>query len=232
MHFLRTIEQLILHFATRVPLEVFAFIGSFLEEIISPIPSALVMGTAGSLAMFRHQPLEYLVWLALVGSAGKLFGAWFYYFVGDKLEDLFIKRLTKFFGVRHEEIENIGKRFVGHHWKDGGALFMLRIIPFFPTTPLSLAAGIIKMDLRVFLIATYAANFFKDLLYLYAGYSGLAVLHRLGRVLSPYRLGGDIFVAVFIIALLAFLYIHRGRGKRLVGHLRQKLAHFFHTKRR
>ena len=36
MHFLRTLEQLILHFATRVPLEVFAFVGSFLEEMISP----------------------------------------------------------------------------------------------------------------------------------------------------------------------------------------------------
>ena len=198
-----------------MPLEWFVFIGSFLEEVISPIPSALIMGTAGSLALLHGSSLGYLMWLALIGNIGKSLGAWLYYFIGDKLEDLLIKRATNFFGVRHEEIENIGKRFTGHHWKDGGALFMLRLIPFFPTTPVSIAAGIIKMDIKVFLLATYAANFFKDLLYLYAGYAGLATLHTFWRKLLPLKVGVDILVAVSIIGFLFFLYTKRGAGKKL-----------------
>ncbi len=213
MHFFRFIEHFA-HFAvTQVPLEVFVFCGSFLEEVISPIPSALIMGTAGSLALLHHETLWYLVLLALIGNVGKSLGAWIYYFIGDKLEDLLVKKITKFFGVRHEEIENIGKRFVGHHWKDGGMLFFLRLIPFVPTTPVSIAAGIIKMDVRVFLGATYLGNFLKDLVYLYVGYSGLAVLHTLWRRLAHYKVGVDIAVAVLIVGFLIFLYMHRGTGK-------------------
>src|SRR3989338_549785 len=136
MHWLNAVEHFVRAYATEVPLPWFVFIGSFFEEVISPIPAALIMGVAGSLALLDDRTFWYL-------------------------------------SIRHEDIENIGARFVGHHWKDGGILFLLRLLPPFPTTPVSLAAGIIKMDLRVFLAATYAGNFFKDLLYLYAGYAGL-----------------------------------------------------------
>ncbi|MFZ2187163.1 MAG: VTT domain-containing protein [Candidatus Moraniibacteriota bacterium] len=214
MHFLRAIEQIVLLYATTVPLPWFVFVGSFLEEVISPIPSALIMGTAGTLALIDGRTLEYLFLLALIGNIGKTLGAWLYYFIGDKLENLLVKPVTKYLGIKHEDIENIGKRFTGHHWKDGGALFVLRLLPPFPTTPVSLAAGIIKMDLRVFLLATYAGNFFKDLVYLYVGYAGLARLHVLWRKIDRVKFGVDIMVAIAIVAFLLFLYIHRGRGKR------------------
>lgn len=220
MHFLKVIEQLTLSYAVQVPLEWFVFAGSFLEEVVSPIPSALIMGTAGSMALLKGETLWYLVWLAVVGNIGKTLGAWLYYFLGDKLEDLLIRPINRLLGIRHEEIENIGRRFTGHHWKDGGALFLLRVIPFFPSTPVSVAAGIIKMDLRVYLSVTYAGNFIKDLFYVYAGYAGLAALHRIWRTLEPIKLGVDILVALGIAGFLFFLYVHRGKGKRLLERCR------------
>lgn len=216
MNFIQNLEQLVRYYALHMPLELFVFVGSFLEEIVSPIPSALIMGTAGALALMHHEPLWYLFWLAAIGNTGKLLGAWLYYLIGDKLEDLVMRRITNFFGVKHEEIENMGKRFVGHHWKDGGVLFLLRVIPMLPTTPVSIAAGIIKMDKRVFLIATYAGNFCKDIIYLYAGYAGLAKLHVLWKDLVPLRLGGDILVTVLILGFFFFLYLHRGAGHRFI----------------
>lgn len=218
MHFFKVIEQFIREIAFQVPLPWFVFFGSFFEEVVSPIPSALIMGTAGSLALLHGEPLWYLVFLAAFGNIGKTFGAWFYYFLGDKLEDLLIGRLGRFFGVTHKEIENIGRRFQGHHWKDGGLLFLLRLIPFVPTTPVSIAAGIIKLDLRVFLLSTYAGNFVKDLFYIYAGYAGLASLRKIWHTIAPLKLGADIAVAVGIAAFLFFLYVHRGRGQRLIRH--------------
>lgn len=214
LNFLVTIEQWVKTYATEVPLEWFVFIGSLFEEIVSLVPSPLIMGTAGSLALIDDRSLWYLFWLALIGNLGKTLGAWAYYAVGDKLEDILIKPLTKYFGVRHEEIENFGKRFTGHHWKDGGVLFLLRVIPFFPALPVSLAAGIIKMDVRIFLVATYAGNFFKDLFYLYAGYAGLAQLHTLWREMEPIRIGIDIIIVFTALIALVFLYMHQGRGRR------------------
>ena len=119
MHWLATLEHWVKYYALHVPLEVFVFVGSFLEEVISPIPAALIMGTAGSLALMKGETLWYLLLLAALGNLGKTLGAWLYYLLGDKLEDAFIHKATKWFGVRHEDLENIGKRFVGHHWKDG-----------------------------------------------------------------------------------------------------------------
>ena len=227
MYILRAIENLVRIYATQMPLEWFVFVGSFLEEVVSPIPSALIMGTAGSLALLHGSSLIYLVWLAMIGNIGKSLGAWLYYVLGDKLENILMRKVTNFFGISHEQIENIGKRFTGHHWKDGGALFLLRLVPFFPTTPVSITAGIIKMDVKIFLSATYAANFIKDLFYLYAGYAGLAVLHTLWRKILPFKVGIDIFVAIGIVVFFVFLYVHRGRGQYLAGRFHEWMKNKF-----
>ncbi|OGI14371.1 MAG: hypothetical protein A3E38_00350 [Candidatus Moranbacteria bacterium RIFCSPHIGHO2_12_FULL_54_9] len=229
MNFFNAIEQFVRAYATEVPLPWFVFIGSFFEEVVSPIPSALIMGTAGSLALVDGRALAYLVLLALIGNLGKTLGAWLYYFIGDKLENILVKPLAKYFGVKHEEIESIGQRFTGHHFKDGGTVFLLRIVPFVPALPVSLAAGIIKMDVRVFLAATYAGNFLKDLLYLYIGYAGLAKLHTLWREIEPVKLGVDILVAIAIAVFFTVLYMHEGRGQRLARFFRARFDAFFDT---
>lgn len=213
-----------------MPLEAFVFIGSFLEEVISPIPSALIMGTAGSLALMQGESLWYLLLLATVGNLGKTLGAWCYYALGDKLEDVFISKATKWFGIRHEDLESIGKRFVGHHWKDGGILFLLRLLPPFPTTPVSIVAGIIKMDIWVFLFATYWGNFFKDLLYLYIGYAGIAKLHQLWRHVESVKVVFDIAMLVGFAVLLFILYTERGRGRELYHRFCRRVVTWFYKK--
>jgi membrane protein DedA with SNARE-associated domain len=227
MNLFTNLEHLVKYAALHMPLEAFVFVGSFLEEVISPIPSALIMGIAGSVALMRDEPVWFLFLLAAVGNMGKTLGAWLYYFLGDTLEDLFMPKATKWFGIKHEDLESIGKRFVGHHWKDGGALLLLRMLPPFPTTPVSLTAGIIKMDLRVFLLATYAGNFLKDLVYLYIGYAGIAKLHTLWRRIDDVKTIIDVAVIVVVALLLFVLYTERGRGKVLYHRFSERLAQWF-----
>lgn len=228
MHFFRAIEHFVTIYAMTVPLPWFIFVSSFLEEIISPIiPSALIMGTIGSIALLKGNTLWYLFLLAFVGDFGKLIGAWFYYFLGDKLEDLFMKPMTKYFGIKRENIENIGKRFTGHHWKDGGILFLIRLAPPFPTTPVSLACGIIKMDVKVFLFATYAGNFVKDLAYLYMGYAGFAGLHSLWRRIHRVEFRVDIAIILVILFFLLFLFLYQGRGKKIIQYCKNRYTGLF-----
>ncbi|MEI8096683.1 MAG: VTT domain-containing protein [Candidatus Moraniibacteriota bacterium] len=227
MYFFRAIEHFVISYATTVPLPLFVFISCLVEEIVSPlIPAVLVMGTVGSLAFLHGDTVWYLFLLAFIGDLGKTLGAWFYYFVGDRLEHIFIGPMTKYFGIKRENIENIGKRFTGHHWKDGGALFLLRVIPF-PTTPVSLACGIIKMDMRVFLLATYVGNFIKDLTYLYVGYAGLASLRLLWRGTHRIQFNMELIVILVIISSLLFLFFHQGRGKKFVTFCKERCLHFF-----
>jgi membrane protein DedA with SNARE-associated domain len=210
-----------------MPLEAFVFVGSFFEEVISPIPSALIMGTAGTLALMQGKVLWYLVLLAAVGNVGKSLGAWCYYFLGDKLEDVLMPKMTSWFGIRHTDLESIGKRFVGHHWKDGGILFLLRMLPPFPTTPVSIVAGMIKMDLRVFLVATYAGNFVKDLIYLYIGYAGIARLGVLWRYINTVKTVIEIAMLIAFGVLLFVLYTERGRGQTLYHQFCSRLIRWF-----
>jgi membrane protein DedA with SNARE-associated domain len=211
MNFFHSIEQAFQVFAHAVPLEIFVSVGSFVEEVVSPIPSTLVMGFAGSVAAARHEPILFLFWLSLLGNFGKIFGAWIYYVVGDKLEDVVVRRYGRYFGVEHAQIESIGKRFTGG-WKDSLALFILRLLPFIPTTPVSIACGMIRMRLPEFLSITYVASFVKDIGYLFAGYYGIAALRRFLRHVAELRFHVGILIAAGIVVGLFLLWYHRRKG--------------------
>lgn len=211
MNTLAVVESWLRALSQAVPLEAFVFIGSFLEEMISPIPSTLIMGLAGSIAAADAKTLLYLVWLSFIGNLGKTIGSLFYYFLGDKMEDFAIRKIGRFFGVTHEQVENIGKRFTGG-WKDGLILFSLRLVPFFPTTPVSIAAGVIKMSKRTFIIATFSGNFLKDFVYLFLGYTGTVALRSFFHTVVGIKYYTDIAIAVLFVAFLFLLWYHRRRG--------------------
>ncbi len=208
-------------FAASVPLSWFVFAGSALEEIFSIIPGSLVTGLAGSLALAKNYEMPYLILLAFIGSAGRMIGVYIYYWLGDKLEDILVPYSKKFFGVGHKEIEGIGKRFNGKHFRDVFVLFCLRVTPFFPVTVTSIACGVIKMNLKVYLTASFLGNFVKDFMFLVIGYIGLASLARLWRPILDYKWYVDIIVFVIIGTFFIWLYLHRGQGKRFIKCLHQ-----------
>jgi membrane protein DedA with SNARE-associated domain len=105
---LSQIEQWFYSFSKSVPLELYTFVGSIIEEIIGIIPSPLVLTLAGSLALGDNKPLVYLFWLGVVGAAGKTFGGWVLYVIADKFEDVSL-RFGKWVGVSHQTVESIEK---------------------------------------------------------------------------------------------------------------------------
>jgi membrane protein DedA with SNARE-associated domain len=217
------------HVAHHTPLPAYIFVGAFIEEVVSPIPAAIVMGTAGSLALHEGHGFFYLLFLAVIGNIGKTGGSLFYYMAGDFLEDILRKKTKPWFGIRHEDIESFGRRFTGSPVKDGAILFLLRAVPMFPTTPLSIACGVIRFDLRSYLIASYFGNFVKDLPYILGGYFGLVALRAALRDLESAKVAIDLAITLALFALLAFLYWKRRHGKRLALGLfrRIKKSKFF-----
>lgn len=199
-------------YAEHVPLGWFVLVGSFLEEFISPIPAMFITGIAGSIALVRQEEWWYLGFLALLASFGKTCGAYIYYRLGDKGEDILVGRVGQWFGVTHADIEKVGQRFARQHWKDGGALFLTRAFPFMPTTPFSMAAGIFKMDIRVYLFVTLGGYYIKDMGYLLVGYFGLAKLSTLWRDIEHVKIIFDIGSFIFIGISLYLLYRHRRHG--------------------
>jgi len=165
-------------YAEKIPVAIFSFLGAFIEEIIAPIPSPLVMTTVGSVAAAQGKDAAFLLLLAVIGALGKTLGAWVIYFIADKAEDIAARKIGGFFGLSHEKIESIGRRF-NKSWKDDIILFLIRIAPVIPSSPVSFVCGLIKINLRTFLVSTFAGTIIRNLFFIYFGYLGLTSAHSL-----------------------------------------------------
>ena len=197
-----------------LPLPLFTVVAAFIEEVVAPIPSPLVMTLAGSLAASAGQALPYLLWLALIGSLSKTFGSWVVYIIADKAEDLVMGRLGRFMGISHREVEAFG-RHLNKGRRDSVVIFLLRAIPIIPTAPVSLVAGLIKLELRSYIWATLWGTLVRSAIYLYFGYTSVGALNALNEGLDSLESIGYVILAVMLALMIAYFYYLRSRGAGL-----------------
>lgn len=212
MGFIATFTTYLENIAAQIPLEAFSLIGAFIEELIAPIPSPFVMTLAGSITKAHEKALVYLLIVAAIGAIGKTAAGVILYVLTDKAEDLVLTKFGKFFGVTHKSIENIGKYFSGGS-KDALVLGLLRSIPIMPSSPISILCGLIKINMKVFLIFTFLGSIIRNLFFLYLGYTGLAASKSITEGLDSLEtIGKIVFIA---IAGLALLWAYKKRDKWL-----------------
>lgn len=195
-------------YATKIPIELFVLLGSFLEEIIAPIPSPFIMTLSGSIAKAQQHSLVYLLVLAIFGAFGKTIASWILYVIADKAEDIIITKYGKFFGVTHKEIESIGKMF-NNSWKDNFFLFVARAIPIIPSAPISVVCGIIKLNVKTYILSTFLGTIVRNLLYLYVGFIGLSSFEEMMGGLDSLESVIQIIIALGIIGVILWAYYKR-----------------------
>lgn len=198
----------------RVSLPFFTVIAAFIEEVIAPIPSPLVMTLSGSLAASQHKPLVYLLFLALIGAVSKTFGSWIVYFVSDKMEDVLIDKFGKFLGVSHKDTEGLGK-FLNHGRRDDFVLFLLRAIPIIPTAPVSVLCGLMKINLRTYLVSTFLGTIVRNMVYLYLGFVSVGALESVNEGLDSLETIGYLILFFGMFGLVVWMYQQRRSGSGL-----------------
>lgn len=208
INFMQNIFDIFESYATRVPVEPFVLFGSFIEEVIAPIPSPLVMTVSGSIAKAQEQTFLFLILLAILGAVGKTLGAWVLYFLADKSEDIIIGKFGKVLGLTHKEIEGIGKRF-NKGWRDNVFLFLARAIPIIPSAPVSVVCGLIKLNLKTYLSATFTGTCVRNMLYLYVGYAGLSSYKTVTEGLDSAESIVQIIIGVVIVSIIIWAYYKR-----------------------
>ena len=194
--------------AQSVPLEVFTLVGTFIEEFVAPIPSPFVLATAGSITRAQNKALGYIIIIAIVGSIGKTLGGWLLYLVTDKAEDLFTSKFGKFIGVNSNDIEKIGKYFNGTR-RDWLILLLIRSFPPIPSSPVSITCGLIKIDIKAFISASFFGNIIRNLAYLYIGYVGLAASEDFMSGVEKTESVSQIVTVSLILVALAWGYAKR-----------------------
>lgn len=214
MNFVNQIMAYLEGLAQNIPLELFSVLGTIIEEIVAPIPSPFVMTATGSIAQAQNKVLGYLIIIAMFGALGRVVGASVLYFLADFGEDLIVGKLGKFIGISHEQIEKIGSRFEGTA-KDYLTLSVLRGIPVMPSSPLSIACGLIKLNYKVFAIGTFFGSIVRNSFFLYLGYTGLAASKEITSGIESAQTITKVIVLIALVTGFFYFYKKKGRGTSL-----------------
>jgi membrane protein DedA with SNARE-associated domain len=206
--FLQPIIDLLHQLSGIVPLPWFTFLGAFIEEVVAPIPSPLVMTLAGSMAASLEKDWSYLLILAVIGATGKTIGSYIIYVVADKAEDLIMGKFGKFVGISSKEIEVIGKH-LNKGWRDEFVLILLRAIPIMPTAPVSIVCGLIKINLKTYLSATFIGTALRNMFYLYLGFTSVGALESINEGIDSFETIGYVILLVLIAAGMLFIFQQR-----------------------
>lgn len=209
MPWVKLLEVWILNLSAHVSLPTFITVGEVIEEIISPIPSQLVLITGGTIAQAQQWSLVGVVMLAVLAAVVKTLATLIYYFIADKLEDTLLPRIGKYIGVSHEEIESFGKRLHKGKYSEFLSLVVIRCLPIVPSVPVSVMCGLLKINFKTFVASTLLGNFIRGLIVLLTGYLGFDVAEAFANgILTPRT------VAVSIIVLILLSFIVWGYYKR------------------
>lgn len=204
------IRQLTL-LSEKVPVELYAFIGGLIEEIVAPIPSPLIMTTAGGILHLQGRGILALIFISLLAAAGKTLGAWLIYAVADKAEDILTHRFGKWLGITHRDIESIG-RYFDKTWKDDVLLIFLRAFPIIPGAPVAVVCGIIKLNLTTYLRSTFIGILLRNLLLGGIGYGGVANYQTIVEALKVAETAGKVFLVILTLAAIGGFYYLRNHG--------------------
>lgn len=177
-------------------------VGTFIEEVFSPIPAFAVLIPAGAAAQVQGVAPWYIVLLALLAGVGRVCGAAIVYWLADKFEDLLFNRGRPFFGATHKDVEQLGKKLTGKPARDWALLFLMNAIPIFPGAFLSLACGFIKVRFDLFITGTFVGTTISAAFFLYLGYLGVKTLAQLNNL----ELATQIVGIIIGIALLVWVF--------------------------
>lgn len=154
--------------AHQLPLELFVFAGTFIEEVVAPIPTPLILGTAGFLAREQLLGILYFAWLATWAATAKTIASYFFYWLGQLARHRAPSHWQKRLGLEPHRLTHL-HLFLSQSWWDDLVLIGVRVLPIIPSFLVSLGAGAVQLPLRVFLVTTFIGNWIRSLTILALG---------------------------------------------------------------
>lgn len=173
------------------------FVLMVLENVVPPVPSEVIMGFGGMAVARGDMAMTPLL---IVATAGTTLGNLFWYGVGRwigyaRLKP-FVDRHGRWLTLRWTDVEALHRFFVRHGlW----VVFVFRFLPTFRTM-ISLPAGMTRMGLPRFLLATVAGSAIWNAVLAYAGLILGLHFEELQRYVGP------LAVAMTVAVVLAWLW--------------------------
>ena len=183
-------------------------ISGIVKEFI-PIPStAIIIGTSFLLlkgqAIGINPILNLLLIIAIPLSIGMTIGAMITYIPCFYIGKPFIDRWGKYISLNWEDIEKMDKKFENTK-KDYIILYFLRTAPIIPSIIVSAFCGIIRYDLRKYLIITFLGGLSRAIIFGFIGWQ-FGNIYSLGNEISSLEIIATLIVIILIIFIGYYIY--------------------------
>lgn len=135
------------------------FGGSILEQIVTPIPSSVVVLGASFFLMkgvaLSAGSLQTMFFnISIPAALGVTLGSLLYYGISYKIGIPFVERAGKYLGVSIEDLEGVEKRVKESRYENL-FLFTARCVPVIPSIAISLFCGLIRYNPRNYVLITF-----------------------------------------------------------------------------
>ena len=180
----------------------------FLENVFPPIPSELIMPAAGFAAAIGELSLISVI---IAGTIGSVLGALPLYYLGSRLDETRLIRLTERYGkyllITSKDIIS-AQAWFDRHGKT--VVFFGRMIPAIRSL-ISIPAGMARMSLLPFLMLTAMGSMIWSALLAYAGFVLGANYKKVGIYIE------SVSHYVVLLMVLIFSYLLYRRIKTVWG---------------
>lgn len=203
--------------ANVLPLGFFGvFLASIAEEVIAPIPSALVMMTAGFLFVSGPINLAHIgrlvYYVGLPAGLGVAIGSLWIYGVAYWGGKAFLEKWGKYIGLYWSDVKRL-KSKLEEKKSDEWAIVSARILPVVPSVAISAFCGFMRMRLWKYFILTFIGMFLRGVLMGFIGWQVGNVYMRYAEKFSKLE---DKVLWVIIAATAIFIgYLFWNRRKVL-----------------
>ncbi|MBC7962675.1 MAG: TVP38/TMEM64 family protein [Steroidobacteraceae bacterium] len=187
-------QALLLFYETHAVLMVTGFMALYILQTALSLPGATLLSLASGAIFGAATGTLYAVIAATVGAALAFLAA--RYLLRDFVISKFGGKLEKL----NRELEQRGFNY----------LLFVRLVPLFPFFLINLAAGLTKLPLRTFVIATSIGIIPGGFVYVNAGAS-LATITSLSGVATPRVIGSLVLLGLFALAPIIYTRV-RGAG--------------------
>ncbi|MFA5333781.1 MAG: VTT domain-containing protein [Candidatus Nanoarchaeia archaeon] len=194
------------------------FIGVLIESVLAPIPSPLIIMTAGFIMLPANAGiLEILVPLiftiTLPGAIASTFGSYIGYGIGYYGGKPLIRRFEWLLGVSWEELDKAAKYFQ-KGIKDEIIIFLARAVPIMPLSVFSALSGVLRFEIKKFTLFTFLGTLVRVFVLGIIGWLMGSAYSQMAENIDSLEIIGYCIIALMVAVGIYYLYKNKKKAKK------------------
>lgn len=191
-----------------------AFLAAFTEEVIVPIPSALVMLSAGffilgTQAVSGASLISLFTQVAIPIALGLTLGSLVTYGLAYRFGRPAIERWGKYFYVSWSDVEKLEK-YLNRGWADEIVFFSLRLVPVIPSIVINIFSGLTRLPVLKYILLTFFGILIRAYAVSLLGWQIGGAFYKYSQYFNKLEDLG----LIILLAILVFFWWRKKHGKK------------------